>query len=264
MPRLESGAYEQGLVLLTKHKEENFANIARGWSLLAPGGRWFAPAPTTMARPAWRSMSARRSASSTRFPSSTAASSGSTRASARRPTIGAACDAAAGRRRLLAEPARHLPLGSRRRRLGPARARTCPSDLAGHVADFGCGWGYLSRHVLDHCPGIARIDMIDAEHRAIEAARANVADPRATFALARSDQRGRAHDLRRHRLQSALPRRPRGRAGAGPGLHRGRRARAEAGRPLLHGRQPRPALRAAAEGNTSPRSRRWPTTTSSG
>src|SRR3990167_11093134 len=39
VPRLEGGAYELGLVLLTKHKEENFANIARGWKLLASGGR---------------------------------------------------------------------------------------------------------------------------------------------------------------------------------------------------------------------------------
>ena len=38
VPRLESGGHELGLVLLTKHKEENFANIARGWALLEPGG----------------------------------------------------------------------------------------------------------------------------------------------------------------------------------------------------------------------------------
>ena len=56
-----------------------------------------------------------------------------------------------------------------------------PDDLAGHVADFGCGWGYLSREVLARSPGIARIDLIDAEHRAIEAARANIADARASF-----------------------------------------------------------------------------------
>src|SRR5262249_13561837 len=37
-PRLSQGPYEQGFILLTKHKEENFANIARGWELLAPGG----------------------------------------------------------------------------------------------------------------------------------------------------------------------------------------------------------------------------------
>jgi 16S rRNA (guanine1207-N2)-methyltransferase len=33
--RIDRGAYDLGLVLLTKHKEENFANIARGWALLA-------------------------------------------------------------------------------------------------------------------------------------------------------------------------------------------------------------------------------------
>ena len=38
VPRLESGGHELGLVLLTKHKEENFANIARGWALLAIAG----------------------------------------------------------------------------------------------------------------------------------------------------------------------------------------------------------------------------------
>ena len=36
--RLETGGFPLGLVLLTKHKEENFANIARGWALLADGG----------------------------------------------------------------------------------------------------------------------------------------------------------------------------------------------------------------------------------
>ena len=58
-------------------------------------------------------------------------------------------------------------------------ARYLPADIAGTVADFGCGWGYLSRSLLDRCPGVTRLDMIDAEHRAVEAARANVSDPRA-------------------------------------------------------------------------------------
>src|SRR4029450_8618845 len=38
VPRIESGAYPLGQLLLTKHKEENVANIARAWSLLAEGG----------------------------------------------------------------------------------------------------------------------------------------------------------------------------------------------------------------------------------
>ena len=56
-----------------------------------------------------------------------------------------------------------------------------PDDLGKHVADFGCGWGYLSLAMLRGSPGIARLDLIDAEHRALEAARANVVDPRTTF-----------------------------------------------------------------------------------
>ncbi|MBY0430266.1 MAG: class I SAM-dependent methyltransferase, partial [Rhodospirillales bacterium] len=34
----QDGGFDVGLCLLSKHKIENFANIARGWSLLRPGG----------------------------------------------------------------------------------------------------------------------------------------------------------------------------------------------------------------------------------
>src|SRR5262249_35502417 len=54
-------------------------------------------------------------------------------------------------------------------------------DVFGHIADFGCGWGYLGREVLARSAGITGIDLIDAEYRAIEAARANVGDARASF-----------------------------------------------------------------------------------
>src|SRR5471030_2566222 len=37
-PRITEGQYKLGLVLLTKHKEENFANLARGWALLGDSG----------------------------------------------------------------------------------------------------------------------------------------------------------------------------------------------------------------------------------
>src|SRR5262249_9751965 len=60
-------------------------------------------------------------------------------------------------------------------------ARYLPDDLSGHLADFGCGWGYLAREILGQAPGVTRIDLIDAEYRAIEAARANVTDDRASF-----------------------------------------------------------------------------------
>ena len=62
VPRLAGGGREQGLVLLTKHKEENFANVARAWEMLAPAPCSSAPAATTTAWRASRRTSPRRSA----------------------------------------------------------------------------------------------------------------------------------------------------------------------------------------------------------
>lgn len=50
-----------------------------------------------------------------------------------------------------------------------------PEDLGGVVADLGAGWGYLSVAALARCPGITRLDLYEAEHLALEAARANLA-----------------------------------------------------------------------------------------
>ena len=181
VPRLEGGAYALGLVLLTKHKEENFANIARGWELLAPGGRlvcagahddgaaslekhvgkafglegalakfhcrvfWLVKGERTPPD-YWRDLAGLRAIGDGSWTSQPGIFSWA------RIDDGSALLAA------------HLP-----------------ADLAGHVADFGCGWGHLSLEVLARSPGVTRIDLIDAEHRALEAARANIADKRASF-----------------------------------------------------------------------------------
>jgi 16S rRNA (guanine1207-N2)-methyltransferase len=52
--------------------------------------------------------------------------------------------------------------------------------LAGHGADLGCGLGVLARAVLES-PGVAALDLVDLDRRAISAARRNVEDPRARF-----------------------------------------------------------------------------------
>ena len=54
------------------------------------------------------------------------------------------------------------------------------SGLAGRGADFGCGYGYLARHVLT-IPAVTELTLIDIDRRAVEAAQRNIADPRATF-----------------------------------------------------------------------------------
>ncbi|NII09611.1 methyltransferase [Oleiagrimonas sp. C23AA] len=48
-----------------------------------------------------------------------------------------------------------------------------PSDLHGRAADLGAGWGYLSCQLLTRCAGIERVDLFEAEGRAIEPARRN-------------------------------------------------------------------------------------------
>ncbi|MET0545969.1 MAG: methyltransferase [Caulobacterales bacterium] len=51
-------------------------------------------------------------------------------------------------------------------------------QLQGNGADLGCGVGYLSRHVLQS-QDVTRIDLVDIDRRAIDAARRNVTDGRA-------------------------------------------------------------------------------------
>lgn len=54
-------------------------------------------------------------------------------------------------------------------------------ELSGRVADLGAGWGYVAGEVLAEQEGIARLDLIEADHEMLEAARANIDDPRAAF-----------------------------------------------------------------------------------
>ncbi len=180
-PRLDSGTWPLGLVLMTKHKEENFANIARAWTLLERGGTlacaganddgaasleryvtkafglggtlskfhsrvfWFAK--TDKDPPAyWRGLAGLQPVADSSWLS--------------RPGIFSWERVDDGSALL----ALHLP-----------------DDLAGHLADFGCGWGYLAREALARSASITRIDLIDAEQLALDAARANIKDSRVSF-----------------------------------------------------------------------------------
>jgi 16S rRNA (guanine1207-N2)-methyltransferase len=50
-----------------------------------------------------------------------------------------------------------------------------PADLEGHGADLGAGWGYLAHAVLARCPRVAALDLFEADARALDLARANLA-----------------------------------------------------------------------------------------
>ena len=86
--------------------------------------------------------------------------------------------------RFIADP--RLPGGGFRSRPGvfawnridPASlllAEHLPGDLRGHVADLGAGWGYLSAQVLARCPGVTALDLYEADPRALQLARENLA-----------------------------------------------------------------------------------------
>lgn len=55
-----------------------------------------------------------------------------------------------------------------------------PADLSGRGADLGAGWGYLAAAVLAKAPGVAVLDLYEAEARALELARTNLAGAAAT------------------------------------------------------------------------------------
>lgn len=50
-----------------------------------------------------------------------------------------------------------------------------PAHLRGNVADLGAGWGFLSNAVLKRCPNIERLDLFEADARALACARQNLA-----------------------------------------------------------------------------------------
>lgn len=66
-------------------------------------------------------------------------------------------------------------------RIDPASALLAahlPANLAGHAADLGAGYGYLSTELLARCPQITSIDLYEAQSRALAMARENLGDAR--------------------------------------------------------------------------------------
>jgi 16S rRNA (guanine1207-N2)-methyltransferase len=49
-----------------------------------------------------------------------------------------------------------------------------PASMRGAVADLGAGWGFLSQVALEKSPGISRVDLFEADARALDCARKNV------------------------------------------------------------------------------------------
>ena len=59
-------------------------------------------------------------------------------------------------------------------------ARALPEKMKGHVVDLGAGWGFLSDAILAR-EGVTSLDLVEADHAALNCARQNISDPRASF-----------------------------------------------------------------------------------
>lgn len=60
-------------------------------------------------------------------------------------------------------------------------ADTFGPHLKGAGADLGAGWGYLSKQVLDASKAVSGIDLYEADQKALDAAKLNIPNKRATF-----------------------------------------------------------------------------------
>jgi len=181
VPRIQGGGYQLGQILLTKHKEESFANIARGWALLGEGGTLVCAGANDDGAASLERQAGKIFGLAGSLSKFHCRVFWLTRGERRPPEYWSALGTLqpVGDGSWVSQPGvfswDHIDDGS------AFLACHLPDDLSGRVADFGCGWGYLGREILARAPGITAIDLIDAEHRAVEAACANVTDPRASF-----------------------------------------------------------------------------------
>jgi 16S rRNA (guanine1207-N2)-methyltransferase len=105
-------------------------------------------------------------------------------------------------------------------------ASLLPATLAGRVADLGAGYGFLSTEVVRRCPRVTAIDLYEAEQRALEPARINLA--RAT----REHAREVALDFIWHDVATGLPRRYDAIV-SNPPFHQGRADQPELGQAFI-------------------------------
>ena len=234
-------------MLLTKHKEENFANIARGWACSSRAARWSAPAPTTTAPPACeRHVDKALGLDDTLSKFHCRVFWLDQKRAMHRPTTGAASP---GCSRWATAAGSASPASSSWDRIDDGSAllaaicrtilpATSPTSAAAGATSPAKSWL--------HCPGVTHLDLIDAEHLALEAARANITDHArpSTGSISSREPAPALYDAivcnpPFHTGRAATP-------ALGQAFIEAAARALKAGGRLLHGRQSRPALRADA------------------
>ncbi|MEW5726460.1 MAG: methyltransferase [Pseudomonadota bacterium] len=182
VPRLE-GRFAAGLVVLTKHKAENRANLARAWEHLEPGGLLVACGANATGAASMERETDKALGLDGRLSKHQARVFWTRRDAAAPPVLREW--AAAG----LPAPVADTGLVARvgcfsHDRVDPGSrllVAHLPEGVSGRVADLGAGWGYLSAEILRRFDAVTGIDLYEAEALALEDARTNIGLDRAAF-----------------------------------------------------------------------------------
>ncbi|WP_241004059.1 class I SAM-dependent methyltransferase [Magnetospirillum aberrantis] len=176
VPRLE-GTFPAGLLLLTKHKAENRANLARAWGLLEPGGVLVACGANAIGAASFEREVGKEMGLAGTLSKHQARTFWLSRTGGEPPPVLAQWLAAArprpvGDSGLLARAGcfspDHVDTGSK------VLVECLPENVAGRVADLGAGWGYLGAEILGRFAAVSELDNYEAEALALDDARSNL------------------------------------------------------------------------------------------
>jgi 16S rRNA (guanine1207-N2)-methyltransferase len=172
------GTWPLILQLPGKSRDEVLAGFATAWELLEPGGRLVAAMANTAGAARFEKDLAKAAGGVTSIQKHKCRAF-TTVKSATAPTSLPTEWKSGGRRKSIPATEFIVEAGIfSTGRIDPGSqllADALPASLHGLVADLGAGWGFLSRALARRCPGIRRIDLFEADARALACAKLNLA-----------------------------------------------------------------------------------------
>ena len=173
------GSYDVGLCVLTPHRLENYANLARAYQHLAPGGTLVCAGPNAIGAATYEKAVGAVAAITGRMSKAKCRVFWLQRGRAE-------TDSPKWREWLsLADPQpiAGTPFHSRPgvfswNRIDPGSqflVDSLPQGIDGAVADLGAGWGFLAASLLERYDRIRQLDLFEAEKLALELAAVNLA-----------------------------------------------------------------------------------------
>ncbi len=174
MPVNQGDNYAMALVLMTRHRGENEAMIADAVNRVQPGGMIIVAGAKEDGVQSFRKRIASMGIETEHLAKYHAQAFWFTRPDDIEPV-----EAAFGKRSVaVAARFQTSPGMFSHQDIDPGSAflaRYLPKDFRGQAADFGAGWGYLSVMLAEVSPQLEGIDLFEADHASLEAARQNIA-----------------------------------------------------------------------------------------